>query len=121
MPACLHKPYGDKASQLTQNMTNQHTEVAAAAEYEHYLRTVAFDHHKYGLHGPCESVLHSLSWNCLRVGRAHHRTCYKMQRAAFLASMVCLELAAAQGSSCSNKMIMAHLAQKLLIALGHCS
>jgi len=28
---------------------------------------------------------------------------------------------AAQGSSCSNKMIMAHLAQKLLIALGHCS
>jgi len=54
MPACLHKPYGDKASQLTQNMTNQHTEVAAAAEYEHYLRTVAFDHHKYGLHGLCE-------------------------------------------------------------------
>ncbi len=103
--------------QLTWKMTNQQPEVAAAAECEHDLRSVAFDHHKRGLHGPCsdrEGVLHGPSWSCFRVGRAdaHHRTCHEKHRAALLAAMVCLELAAAEGSSCSNKMTQAHLAQR---------
>lgn len=111
---------------LTWNMTKQQTEVAAAAEYEHDLRTVAFDLHKYGRHGPCsgrETVLHGPSWSCLRVRRAdaHHRTCQEKQGAAFLASMVCLELAAAEGSSSSDKMTQAHLAQRGMTVSGHCS
>ena len=109
-------------------MTKQQTEVAAAAaaEYEHDLRTVAFDLHEYGRHGPCsgrESVRHGPSWSCLRVRRAiaHHRTCQEKQGAAFLASMVCLELATAEGSSSSDKITQARLAQRGLTVSGHCS
>lgn len=119
---CLqHNYYGIKHCESAHTkVTHQQPETAAAAKCEHDLRTVAFGHHMYRLCGPHESVLHGLSWSCLRVGRAHHRTCYKQQRAAFLVPMVCLELAAAQGSSCSDRMTMAHLAQKSSTASGHC-